>query len=148
MKLLSKLKQHILMHHRGDLAPAMGVTSIFFVMLLLIALIVLSTVYTRVALGRYTEEVLRCVEVNGDVTSLEVTSRMQELRHTVINVEPSDVSFSGTEYWINASDGRVQLNSRIVVTAKYDYSVSLGSWWNFSIPLKATSDGLSEMYWK
>ncbi len=148
MKKFKKFLQKMMNHHQGNLIPSLGVWSILLVVMLIISIFILSIVNVRMSLGRYTDEVLRCAEVNGDVNSLEVITRMDELRYSTLNVNPSDVSFEGTDYMTNAADGRVQLNNRIMVTATYDYSMTLGSWWHMRIHLKATSDGLSETYWK
>ena len=99
-------------------------------------------VIAKMQLDNYCQEVVRAVEITGEIDS-SVNVRQHELEQRIV---PTEVSFDGTNFMFG-STSKIQLNERIVVTAIYDYPFDYFVFhWN--IRLQAKADGSSQVYWK
>ena len=126
----------------------------FFVLLFLLSMFlnILPLFVKKQDLNHIANEVVRMAEVTGDINSVEVLDRLDELQEqTGIELEADDIVWDADT--ISAVDTRVQINGKIQLTLKSSYILEgnkLGdvSTPAVSMPIVSSSSGRSEVFFK
>ncbi|KNZ42412.1 DUF4320 family protein [Acetobacterium bakii] len=120
-----------------------GITLLFVVVSLGFSLFSVFPQYQN--LDYIAKEMLREAELAGN-TGTNVTNRYDDIQK-VAGLEPKSISFDGTKYIGGTKN--VQINDRIQVTVKSDYTLfSSFVGGGFTVELVATTSGRSGVYYK